>query len=58
MKSNYVAVKNKYLAFGLAFANFKFQKHEEDNKTIYTFHNTNELQEVIQILTKYRNMNK
>lgn len=61
MKENdikYKAISNKYLAYGLAFANFKFQKHEENGKKIYTFENNKELNEVIDYLTNVRNKNK
>lgn len=52
------AISNKYLAFGLAFANFNFQKHEENGKIIYTFENSESLNEVIDYLSNVRNKNK
>ncbi|ENK1242990.1 hypothetical protein AB2063_001118 [Clostridium botulinum] len=57
MKNNkYFEVKNKYLAEGLAFLGFKYFKfnNKETNKIIYSFEDTEIIQDAIKHLLKLK----
>lgn len=54
----YTIIRNKYLAEGLAFCNFKYQKYQDDGVTVYSFEETDKLKEAINIITNLKKNNK
>lgn len=55
----YTIIRNKYLAEGLSFCNFKYQKYQDKtNKTVYSFEETEKLKEAINIITKIKKNNQ
>lgn len=53
----YTIIKNKYLANGLSFCGFHYQKYQDDGVTVYSFEETDKLKEVIYYMTKVRKDN-
>lgn len=59
--NKYEIIKNSYLANGLAFCGFKYQKHQNDEgKTVFSFVNSDELQDAIKAILeiKHKNLDK
>ena len=56
--NKYTIIRNKYLADGLAFCGFNYQKYQDEGITVYSFKETNKLKEVINYLTNVRKQNK
>jgi hypothetical protein len=56
--SKYTIIKSKYLADGLAFCGFHYQKYQDDGVTVYSFEETDKLKEVIYYMTKVRKENQ
>ena len=55
MKDFYV-LRNKYLAYGLAFCGFNYRQYtNNEGRTVYSFKNSDKLQETIQYLLNVRN---
>lgn len=54
----YTIIRNKYLADGLSFCGFSYQKYQDEGITVYSFKETNKLKEVINYLTNIRKQNK
>ena len=54
----YTIIKNKYLANGLSFCGFHYQKYQDDGVTVYSFEETDKLKEVIYYMTKVRKDNQ
>jgi len=53
----YTIIKSKYLADGLAFCGFHYQKYQDDGVTVYSFEETDKLKEVIYYMTNVRKEN-
>jgi hypothetical protein len=53
----YTIIRNKYLANGLSFCGFHYQKYQDDGTTVYSFEETDKLKEVINYLTSVRKEN-
>ena len=55
MDKKYEIIKNSYLANGLAFCGFKYQKYQNDEgNTVYSFKNSEELQFAIKGILNIR----
>ena len=58
MEKKYEIIKNSYLANGLAFCGFKYQKYQNDEgKTVYSFINNEELREAIKTILEIKHKN-
>lgn len=58
MDKKYEIIKNSYLANGLAFCGFKYQKYQNDEgKTVFSFINSKELQEAIKTILNIKHKN-
>jgi hypothetical protein len=53
----YTTIRNKYLANGLSFCGFHYQKYQDEGATVYSFEETDKLKEVINYLTLVRKEN-
>ena len=53
---NFYVLRNKYLAYGLAFCGFNYRQYtNNEGRTVYSFENSDKLQETIQYLLNVRN---
>lgn len=50
----YTVIRNKYLADGLAFCGFHYQKYQDDGITVYSFKETDKLKEAVFMINKLR----
>lgn len=58
MRDKYIKVNNKYLAYALSFAGFKYLAFDKENGSkIYSFVNTYELRRAMSILADLRKEN-
>lgn len=53
----YTIIRNKYLANGLSFCGFHYQKYQNNDITVYSFEETDELKETIDYMIKIRKNN-
>lgn len=54
----YKIIKSKYLADGLSFCNFKYQKYTNDEgKTVYSFINSEKLESAIKTFLEIKHDN-
>lgn len=59
MDKKYYVLKNKYLAYGLAFCNFEFKQFtNNEGRTVYSFEDTEEFQKALQTILNIRNKRK
>lgn len=58
MKVKYRIIRNKYLADGLSFCNFKYQKYQNDEgNTVYSFEESDKLDSAIKTIMKIKHDN-
>lgn len=50
----YTVIRNRYLANGLAFCGFHYQKYNDNEKTVFSFKETEELQNAIHTINQLR----
>ena len=57
MNIKYTIIRNKYLADGLAFCGFNYQKYTNDGKIEFSFEETDKLKEAIFLINKIKQNN-
>lgn len=58
MDKKYITIRNKYLADGLAFCGFSYHKYtNNENKTVYTFEETDMLNNAIKTILNIKHNN-